>query len=333
MLKNQSKPLLFLYIIFIYVLAFSLWWAYLLYNKNELSFNEMVDLKSISYAKENHVTNEAFLQSSDYHKIWDKYNRQRKMVLSEGAFFMVILIIGFLFVRASLKKELTLADRQKNFLLSITHELKSPLASIKLVLETLLKRTLSEESKAKFLNNSLYDVERLESLIENILIATKFENDTYGFVREELDLSYLLGLLKAKYEMNTKKNIQYKFIIDEEVYIKGDKIGLTSVFVNLIENAIKYSDEDTTITIQLKKTANNCQFIISDEGVGIPNEEKQKIFDKFYRIGNEETRKAKGTGLGLYIVNNIVKYHEGSIEILDNQPKGTKFIITFNTLN
>ena len=62
-------------------------------------------------------------------------------------------------------------------------------------------------------------------------------------------------------------------------------------------------------------------------------EEKQKIFDKFYRIGNEETRKAKGTGLGLYIVNNIVKYHEGSIEILDNQPKGTKFIITFNTLN
>ena len=333
MFKNQSKPLLFLYIIFLYVLAFSFWWAYLLYSKNELSFQEMVDLKKITYAKDNHVNSELFLKSKEYSLIKEKYNRQRKMVISEGSFFIIILIVGFLFVRSSLKKELTLADRQKNFLLSITHELKSPLASIKLVLETLLKRQLTEDSKSKFINNSLYDVERLESLIENILIATKFENDNYGFIREELDLSYLLGLLKAKYEMNSKKNIRFDFSIDEEVYIKGDKIGLTSVFVNLIENAIKYSEEDSKVTIKLNKTQNSCTFSVFDEGVGIPNSEKQKIFDKFYRIGNEETRKAKGTGLGLYIVNNIVKYHEGSIEIKDNQPTGTIFIITFNLLN
>lgn len=332
MVKSQSRPLLFLYIIFAYVIAFSVWWAYLLYNKNEISFQELVDLKQINYARDFKENPSMFLQSDDYAAIHSKYLRQKKMVLSEGIFFIVVLVLGFIFVRRSITKELTLATRQKNFLLSITHELKSPLASIKLVLETLLKRSLTEEARSKFVNNSLYDVERLESLVENILIATKFENDTYGFVKEEIDLSYLLSLLQLKYEMYQKKNLRFKFDIASEVYMLGDKVGITSVMVNIIENAIKYSEEQTQIEVKLLKQSGRCQFIVSDEGPGIENDEKLRIFDKFYRIGNEETRKAKGTGLGLYIVKNIVKYHDGSIEIQDNKPQGTTFIITFNTM-
>ena len=318
MIKSQSRPLLFLYIIFAYVIAFSLWWAYLLYCKNELSFKEMIELKSLSYQTNSANKNKSYFLSDDYLSIQNKYERQKKMIMSEGVFFIGILMVGFIFVRRSFKKELTLANRQKNFLLSITHELKSPLASIKLVMQTLLKRNLPEESKTKFVNNSLFDIERLESLVDNILIATKFENDNYGFIKEEVDISYMLHLLKNKYEMNNKKNIHFNFQIENDIYINADKTGLTSVFVNLIDNAIKYSEENTSINITLRKEDDKCKFIIEDEGAGIPNDEKEKIFDKFYRIGNEETRKAKGTGLGLYIVNNIIKYHEGTIELKNN---------------
>ncbi|MEI6311038.1 MAG: HAMP domain-containing sensor histidine kinase [Bacteroidota bacterium] len=333
MLKIKSKSLLFLYLIFFYVVAFSMWWAYLLYSKNELSFKEMVDLKTINYAKEHVVNTVKYTDTAEYKNISDKYNRQKKMILSEGSFFMIILFFGFLFVRRSLVKELTLSNRQKNFLLSITHELKSPLASIKLVIQTIMKRDLNEEAKKKFLHNSLYDVERLESLVENILIATKFENDTYGFVKEEIDLSYILQMVQLKFEAYNKKDIKIEFDIAPQINMMGDKIGIMSVFVNLIENALKYSPEQTTIKVSLVTQESMCVFTVADEGVGISNEEKNKIFDKFYRVGNEETRNTKGTGLGLYIVNNIVKYHGGTIKIKDNIPQGTIFIISFNLLN
>lgn len=310
-----------------------MWWAYLLYSKNELSFKEMVDLKTINYAKEHVVNTVKYTDTAEYKNISDKYNRQKKMILSEGSFFMIILFFGFLFVRRSLVKELTLSNRQKNFLLSITHELKSPLASIKLVIQTIMKRDLNEEAKKKFLHNSLYDVERLESLVENILIATKFENDTYGFVKEEIDLSYILQMVQLKFEAYNKKDIKIEFDIAPQINMMGDKIGIMSVFVNLIENALKYSPEQTTIKVSLVTQESMCVFTVADEGVGISNEEKNKIFDKFYRVGNEETRNTKGTGLGLYIVNNIVKYHGGTIKIKDNIPQGTIFIISFNLLN
>ncbi len=310
-----------------------MWWAYLLYSKNELSFREMVDLKTINYSKEHAVNTVKYTDTAEFKNISDKYNRQKKMILSEGSFFMIILFFGFLFVRRSLVKELTLSNRQKNFLLSITHELKSPLASIKLVIQTIMKRDLNEEAKKKFLHNSLYDVERLESLVENILIATKFENDTYGFVKEEIDLSYILQMVQLKFETYNKKDIKIEFEIAPQINMMGDKIGIMSVFVNLIENALKYSPEQTTIKVSLVAQESMCVFTVADEGVGISNEEKNKIFDKFYRVGNEETRNAKGTGLGLYIVNNIVKYHGGTIKIKDNIPQGTIFIISFNLLN
>ena len=258
-----------------------MWWAYLLYSKNELSFKEMVDLKSINHLKEHVRSTEKYVDTTEYKILLEKYNRQKKMILSEGSFFMIILLCGFLFVRKSLVKELTLSNRQKNFLLSITHELKSPLASIKLVIQTIMKRDLNEEAKKKFLHNSLYDVERLESLVENILIATKFENDTYGFVKEEINLSHILQMVQLKFETYNKKDINIQFDITPEIHIMGDKIGIMSVFVNIIENALKYSPEHTTIKVSLVTQESNCVFTVADEGVGINNDEKNKIFDKF----------------------------------------------------
>ena len=324
---RTSRPLLFLYIIFTYVIAFSLWWAYLLHSKNKLSFDEMVDIKKSSFVTSHQGTDQDFYRTAEFLKIEDKFKRQKKMVFSEGTFFIGILVIGFLFVRRSLVKELQLANRQKNFLLSITHELKSPLASIKLVLQTLLKRDLEEDVKVKFLHNSLYDAERLEGLVENILLATKFDNDSYGFVKEEIELSYLMQKLKEKFDVNQKAKHRIQYHIEEGIFMMGDKTGLTSLIVNLIENAIKYSAEETPIFVALSKEGDEAILEVKDQGFGISEEEKEKIFDKFYRVGNEETRQAKGTGLGLYIVKNIVNYHQGSIKMMNNTPVGMIFRI------
>lgn len=326
--KRTSRPLIFLYIIFTYVIAFSLWWAYLLYSKNKLSFDEMVEIKKSTYIASHPNDEIKFYTTKDFLTIQNRFNRQRKMVYSEGTFFIAILIVGFIFVRRSLIKELELAARQKNFLLSITHELKSPLASIKLVLQTLLKRNLDEESKLKFLHNSLFDTERLEGLVENILLATKFDNDTYGFVKEEIEFSYLMLKLKEKFDSNLKLKSRIHYDIENDIFMMGDKTSLTSLIVNLVENAVKYSEENTAIYVTLRRQEAQAIFEVKDEGFGISELEKKKIFDKFYRIGNEETRKAKGTGLGLYIVKNIVTYHEGTIDIMNNLPNGTIFRVS-----
>ena len=106
-----------------------------------------------------------------------------------------------------------------------------------------------------------------------------------------------------------------------------DAIGFTSVITNLIENAIKYSEPDTEVRIKLHSDNSNVFLEVADNGSGIPENEKGKVFDKFYRVGNEDTRKTKGTGLGLYIVQHIVKMHNGKIEVRNNHPSGTVFEI------
>jgi signal transduction histidine kinase len=109
-------------------------------------------------------------------------------------------------------------------------------------------------------------------------------------------------------------------------------MGYTSVLINLIENAIKYSDENSEVTIVLSDDETNIFLEVKDKGYGIPKEEKEKVFDKFYRVGNEDTRKSKGTGLGLYIVKRFVEIYNGTVELTDNIPNGSIFKITFPKL-
>jgi len=325
---RTARPLMFLYLIFGYVLIFSLWWAYLLYSKNKLSFTEQVELNKMAYENIRDAQAAPFTGSQAFKKLQLKYQRQEKMIIMEGCFFIIIMIFGFFFVRRSLMKELELADRQRNFLMSITHELKSPLASIKLVQQTIQKRELAPDMRNKLVRNSLFDVERLEGLVENILLATKIENDTYGFLREEVNLSDLLEHVKERYDMVEKRNISISFSIEARQYITGDRNSLLSLLVNLLDNAIKYSDEGASINVLLYPKDDRVELEVADQGHGIPEAERKKIFDKFYRIGSEETRKTKGTGLGLYIVKNIVDYHYGVLSLSENKPKGTVFSIS-----
>ena len=168
MLKLFGKsPFLLFYIVFGYIIVFSLWWGYLLFSKNEQAFTEKMQLDRINYqSTPNPIKYE---ETQSYLQLLTKYKKDRIMVLSEGLFFLFLQIIGLIQVRRIFGKEIELAIQQTNFLHSITHELKSPLSSVKLALQTFQKRTLEPAQKEKLINNALSDVARLESLVENIL--------------------------------------------------------------------------------------------------------------------------------------------------------------------
>ena len=190
-----------------------------------------------------------------------KVQPERKaMIMGEGAVFIFIFLVGAFYLRKALRKERTLHSQQKNFLLSVTHELKSPLASIKLYLETILKRDLEREQIRSFLKNSLKDIERLDDLVENMLIATKIENRSYSFPKEEFDFSELIEKVADRLKVHTCSTQTIKADIEKGLLLTGDKFALTSVVTNLIENAVKYSPPCSTIGVKLWRNNGALQF-------------------------------------------------------------------------
>jgi len=253
------------------------------------------------------------------------------MVIGEGAVFLFLLGVGAYFIHASIKKEDKLKEQQQNFLMSVTHELKSPLAAIKLSLQTILRRELDKEQRTTLISNSLKDVERLDDLVENMLLATKIESRTYSFPKEEFDFSELVAKIADRLQVHSCGCEQIiKTKIEKGISVMGDKFALSSVVTNLIENAVKYSGPCAEVAVELRQNGSKPFLTVSDKGPGIPDEEKMLIFDKFYRVGDENVRKAKGTGLGLFIVKEVLQNHDADISVKDNTPQGAIFEVTFN---
>lgn len=299
-----------------------MWWAYLLYAKNETAYNEKIELHRITFEKSNPAT--PYISTADFIDISKKYNRQRFMIITEGSVFILLLSLGLLRVRKVFLHEMELAAQQRNFLLSITHELKSPLSTIKLSLQTMTRHKLEEEKAHKLINNSLVDLDRLESLVDNILFAAKIEREEPGLGNDEINISEIVRAVADRFSHN-KKNIAIEPHIAPDIYLHADALGFTSVVINLVENAIKYSGEETTVKVELHEDNQNVYLQVTDTGTGISDEDKKKVFNKFYRVGNEDTRKTKGTGLGLYIVKRVVEIYNGEISIGNNQPQGSVF--------
>ncbi len=285
------RPLTIFYILVFYVIAQLFWWATLLINLEPL---------------------------------------RRGMVIGEGIVFISLMSFGAYKLHKAINKEKRISDQQKNFLLSVTHELKSPLASIKLYLQTILKRDLEAEQRQSFISKSLLDIERLDDLVENMLLATRIENKSYSFPKEEINLTDLVEKIVARLQIHVCSKEALITDIDPNVFITGDKFALSSVISNLIENAVKYSPNCVPIHVSLQRLSNGkVSFKVADMGIGIPDEEKPKIFDKFYRVGSEDTRKTKGTGLGLFIVKQVLDHHQALIKVKNNAPKGTVFEVSF----
>lgn len=268
------------------------------------------------------------LYKTELQKIDRDYTRNKAKYISEGTVFLVLLSIGASFVYSSVRRQFRLQLQQQNFMMAVTHELKTPISVVRLNLETLQKYSLEPEKQKRLIRTTLEETSRLNSLTNNILISSQLDGGGYTSSKEELDLSSLLA--ERIQEFRTRyPDQQFLEKIEPDADIKGDPLLLQMLVNNLLENAVKYSPKESRITASLKKEDTFVQLSISDEGAGIPEEEKKKIFNKFYRIGNEATRKTQGTGLGLYLCSKIAGDHNADISVTNNIPAGSTFVITF----
>jgi signal transduction histidine kinase len=314
-MANRNRIFIIAFCTTAYILLAFGWWSMLLMRKNDEARQANIDLLRLDMqVKNKYVDDTKFIQSAEYQKLMEKYNRQARMVWGEGSVLFIGLLLGFWMIQRSLQKEVDLNNQRRNFLLSVTHELKSPIASIRLILQTFQRRKLDETQQTKFLNAAVVEADRLHELVDNLLLSSRLENQ-YEQSVEEINVAAMIEELIDKCRLKFPK-ATFNFNKNE-----------VPIFTNLLENAAKYSDEQAEITVSQHFNADKFMFEIADNGVGIPATEKRKVFEKFYRVGSEMTRKTKGTGLGLFIVAQIVKLHKGVISIADNAPKGTVFKI------
>lgn len=296
----RSKWLLVFNLLVVYIFLQFAWWSILM----ALQLKELYGTETPAYHK----------------KMW--------MVFGEGFVFITVLAAGVYFVRRSFKREIEVNRQQKNFLLAVTHELKTPIAVSKLSLETIANRKLDEQKQKEIIQKAILETDRLNTLIENILLGVKLEEKSFELKKQKINLSEMIIRQVEMYHHTIGRHHQLEIEIADAVQANIDPRYFPSVFSNLYENAVKYSPEGTKIGVSLQKNNGRIELRVWDQGQGIPDNEKQKIFQRFYRGGNEETRTAKGTGLGLFITKQLVEMHQGKIECMNNQPKGTVFLVT-----
>jgi two-component system sensor histidine kinase CiaH len=306
-----------------YVIAALIWWFISLEKQNQKIRTEQVQLLEIQAPQ---LSQQEKVQRAQ--QIQTQAFRNSTKYLSEGITFLIIILIGALAVYRAVQKQLNAQQQQQQFMMAVTHELKTPIAVTRLNLETLQRYKLDPEKQEKLIRIALDETSRLNFLTNNILISSQLENKGFASEKEELDFSALVqDCVKDMQNRFPGRTIQLK--LEKELEIKGDALLLQILLNNLLENAIKYSAEATPIEVTLHQSNGQVQLAVADQGIGIPPAEKKKIFDRFYRIGNETTRTTQGTGLGLYLCERIAHHHQATMLVKDNKPQGSVFQVNF----
>ncbi len=324
-MRKKSRSLVWLSLLFIYIILQFLWWEVLLVKQTGQIIAEKQNLAALSSTNQATIINEV-------QKLHKKKTKQVIMIVGEGTVFLLLLLFGIYKIKQAHDREVKLNEQHQNFLLSITHELKTPLSAIKLQLQTLQRHQLQTDKKEELLKNALDENERLNSLIDNVLYVSRMDTQQTIVKLQRIQLSELVNEVLQRYfklALNTKI---LNAVIEPNIEMNADALVFPSVLINLIDNAFKYSFDEKQVQVILKKEKNTIYISVSDLGCGIAEVDKPNVFERFYRSGSEETRQAKGTGLGLYIVHYVVKAHGGQISILNNTPKGTCFQLTFPTV-
>lgn len=263
---------------------------------------------------------------------WILLNLTEVALLVLGIIFFALIITGLVLNTIFLVREIRRNEQHDAFLNSVTHELKTPIASIKLYLETLKARDVSREKQQEFYDVMLADSNRLLSTVEQVLQASK--------TREKKRQMSMTEVSVGKVIADAATIVQNRYHLDEsvirvtepadDVVVFGDPGELQTVFVNLLDNAVKYSGEEKKISIRTKKSPlnNKIDILLKDNGIGIPASELKRIFKRFYRVTGPAAKDAKGTGLGLAIVKSIIEKHGGKITAESKgHGRGTTFLI------
>jgi two-component system, OmpR family, sensor histidine kinase CiaH len=322
-IKRLQRTTFIYWMLLLYIVAALAWWFISLEKQNK----RIADLqyKSINIEKDSLSVVQLGDRISAIHK---ENKRNTGKYFAEGITFLILIIIGAGFVYRSVRRQFKLQQQQQNFMMAVTHELKTPIAVARLNLETLQKYKLDPEKQHKLIRTTLDETGRLNFLTNNILIASQLDSSGYKSSKEELDLAALLKDCIQDFRNRFSDRV---FIedIESDTDVRGDSLLLQMLINNLLENAIKYSPKESPVTVVLKRYRSGIELQVQDKGPGISEEEKKKIFTKFYRVGNEATRKTKGTGLGLYLCHKIAKDHNADITVTNHLPNGSNFVVIF----
>lgn len=308
------------YGIIVYIVIFISWWTVLLIETEA----ENKKLKSTIINLEQNATP----QTTEY--IQSEFDKNKLMIILEGFVFLILLFSASYYVLRILKKQEKFNGLKRNFLLATTHEFNTPLASLKLNLQTLKNPSISETNQQLLFNNSLAEINRLHQLTNNILLTNKMDASEYEFASEKINFSALSNSVIAQFAEQAERinaNIQ------PDVFVLADEPALRIGIMNLIDNALKYSSEEELVTVNLSVQNKQAICEVIDQGIGINSSEQQKIWERFYRVQDERVRTTKGTGLGLYLVKSMVQLNKGEISLKDNVPKGSIFTIQLPLYN
>ncbi len=261
---------------------------------------------------------------------WILLNLREVALLVLGIVFFALIITGLVLNTIFLLREIRRNEQHDAFLNAVTHELKTPIASIQLYLETLKTREVAEEKRREFYDVMLSDSNRLLNTVEQVLQAGQTRERARLLNISEIDLENVLqesiSIIRSRYNLG-EQELELKPNENKEK-VSGDFAELTTVFTNLLDNAVKYSADEIKVVIEMQVNGKNIETRITDSGAGLSPNELKRIFKRFYRVPNLSTEKAKGTGLGLYIVRSIIKKHYGKVRAESaGEGKGSKFIV------
>jgi signal transduction histidine kinase len=312
----------------VYIIAALVWWFISLQNQNlEIRHLQEQLLQQLPHGAEMSAAQAADKQQG----LQLEERRNFLKFLSEGITFLVLILVGAVYVFRSVNRQLRFQRQQQDFMMAITHELKTPIAVTKLNLETLKRHALDPAQKEKLMGASLQEIQRLNTLTNNILLSAQLEEHRNSTVKEEFNLSELflnaIGEFRDRFPLRKCQQD-----IEPDCDILGDPTLIKILINNLLENAHKYSATDTMISCTLTATASGPALSVADEGEGIADDDKKKIFKKYYRRMAGQSSAIQGTGLGLYLCQRIAHDHQAHIQVTDNVPKGSIFTVQFNRL-
>ena len=248
-----------------------------------------------------------------------------------GTLFFTLIIVGLGLLCAWLIREMRLNQRQQAFLDAVTHEMKTPLASLRLYLDTLALHDPEPQERREFLARMGEDVERLDRTVHQVLAAARAEERVRKAQLEWIELSPLLerciGEIRARHGLPPEA---VRLEAGTNATVRGDAAELALVFRNLLENAVKYSEPPVDVRVGVTLGVDERIHVeIVDQGIGIPRKELRKIFQRFYRAGRDVQRKAAGLGLGLFIVRNLVRRQGGRVVARsEGSGRGSRFVVS-----
>ena len=253
------------------------------------------------------------------------------VLLVLGSLFFLLVMVGLVWLSAWLVREMRLNQRQRAFLDAVTHEMKTPLASLRLYVDTLTRHDPEPQRRQHFLGRMREDLDRLDRTVDQVLAAARAEERRPSPPTDRVELGDLLGeCIREICEQHALPEGAVGLTAPAGSAVRGNAAELAVVFRNLLENAVEYSDEPVTVSVRVAREGEDRVAVaIADRGIGIPPVELRKIFQRFYRVGREVQRTAAGLGLGLFIVRNLVRRQGGRVVARsEGSGKGSRFVVT-----